>query len=219
MQAERMKKVHYLFDMDGVLVNSAPVTRRAAKEVLSTYGITACDEDFRPFVGAGEARFVGGVAEKYGVPYEPVMKDKTYEAYLRYVKDDLVVYPNTKTVLQELVARGDTVSLVSSADFIKIEANMQIAGVPLDLFNVVVSGNDAERKKPFPDIFLAAMEKLDADPATCLVVEDALNGIQAAKAAGVRVAAVATSFTATQLQAEEPDFIVEDLIELLNLAV
>jgi len=211
--------MYYLFDMDGVLVNSAPVTRRAAKEVLSTYGITACDEDFRPFVGAGEARFVGGVAEKYGVPYEPVMKDKTYEAYLRYANDDLVVYPNTKTVLQELVARGDTVSLVSSADFIKIKANMQIAGVPLDLFSVVVSGNDAERKKPFPDIFLAAMKKLDAEPATCLVVEDALNGIQAAKAAGVRVAAVTTSFTAQQLQTEEPDFIIEDLIELLNLVV
>ena len=207
--------MHYLFDMDGVLVNSAPVTRRAAKEVLQAYGIEAKDEDFYPFVGAGEARFVGGVAEKYGIPYEPVMKDKTYEIYLRYVVSDLVVYPNTKRVLQELIHRGHTVSLVSSADFIKIEANMQKAGIPLDWFSVIISGSDVSRKKPFPDIFLAAVKKLQAEPAECVVIEDAINGIQAAKAANIPCIAVTTSFTKEQLVPEAPEGIINDLIELL----
>lgn len=211
--------MHYLFDMDGVLVNSGPVTRRAALEVLRSYGVLACEEDFRPFVGAGEARFVGGVAEKYGVPYEPAMKDKTYEIYLRYVEENLVVYPGTKMVLQALTARGDTVSLTSSADFIKIEANMKAAGIPLELFKTIISGNDAARKKPFPDIFTAAVERLGVSPAQCLVVEDAINGIQAAKAVGVRVAVVTTSFSREQLAPEKPDFILEDLTELLTLSV
>ena len=209
--------MYYIFDMDGVLVNSEPVTRRAALEVLEGYGITATKEDFRPFVGAGEARFVGGVAEKYGVPYEPVMKDKLYEIYLRYVGESLMVYPSTKAVLQELTSRGDKIALASSADYIKIEANMKTADIPLSLFAAIVSGDDAARKKPYPDVFNAAVEKLRANPAECLVIEDALNGIQAAKAAGISVAAVTTSFTKEQLQSEKPDFIIDDLAELLTL--
>ena len=209
--------MHYLFDMDGVLVNSGPVTRRAAREVLRTYGIEAKDEDFRPFVGAGEARFVGGVAEKYGVPYEPSMKDKTYEIYLHYVEQDLVVYPNTKYVLEALVARGDTVSLVSSTDFIKIEANMKTAGISLDTFSVIISGSDVSRKKPFPDIFQKAVSKLGAKPCECLVVEDAINGIEAAKKAGIPCAVVTTSFTRERLLEENPDYIIDDLKELLTL--
>ncbi len=209
--------MHYLFDMDGVLVNSGPVTRRAALEVLHSYGIGAKEEDFRPFVGAGEARFVGGVAEKYGVPYEPAMKDKTYEIYLQYVQNDLVVYPSTKHVLETLVARGDTVSLVSSADFIKIEANMKTAGIALDIFSVIISGSDVSRKKPFPDIFQKAANKLGAQPNECLVVEDAINGIQAAKEAGIPCAVVTTSFTRQRLLEENPDYIIDDLKELLTL--
>lgn len=209
--------MHYLFDMDGVLVNSGPVTRKAALEVLRTYGVEAKEEDFRPFVGAGEARFVGGVAEKYGVPYEPAMKDKTYEIYLNYVQNDLVVYPNTKRVLEALVARGDTVSLVSSADYIKIEANMKTAGISLDMFSVIISGSDVSRKKPFPDIFQKAVEKLGASPHECLVVEDAINGIQAAKEAGIPCAVVTTSFTRERLVEENPDYVIDDLKELLDL--
>ncbi|MBR6728628.1 MAG: HAD-IA family hydrolase [Clostridia bacterium] len=209
--------MYYIFDMDGVLVNSEPVTRRAASEVLQSYGITATKEDFRPFVGAGEARFVGGVAEKYGVPYEPIMKDKLYEIYLRYVSDSLMVYPSTQLVLQELTSRGDVIALASSADFIKIEANMKTAGIPLSLFGAIVSGDDAARKKPYPDVFNAAVAKLSANPAECLVIEDALNGIQAAKAAGIPVAAVTTSFTREQLQEEKPDYIIDDLKELLTI--
>jgi len=182
--------MHYLFDMDGVLVNSGPVIRRAALEALRSYGVLACEEDFRPFVGAGEARFVGGVAEKYGVPYEPAMKDKTYEIYLQYVAEGLVVYPNTKKVLQELTARGDTVSLASSADFIKVEANMKTAGIPLELFATIISGDDAARKKPFPDIFTTAIERLGVSPAQCLVVEDAVSGAIAGKRGGMQVACV-----------------------------
>lgn len=211
--------MHYLFDMDGVLVYSTPVTMRAALEVLAEYGVTPVKEDFKPFIGAGEARFVGGVAEKYGVPYEPAMKDKTYAKYVEYVKEGLTVFPGAKAVLETLKNRGDKVALCSSADFIKIEANMQCAEIPLSWFDALVSGNDAERKKPFPDIFLAAAEKLGADPNDCLVIEDALNGIQAAKSAGMHCAAITTYFTREQLLEEKPDFVIDSLFEIPDLVL
>ncbi|MBQ4517909.1 MAG: HAD-IA family hydrolase [Clostridia bacterium] len=211
--------MNYLFDMDGVLVYSEPVTKRAAIEVLAEYGIQAKLEDFRPFIGAGEARFVGGVAEKYGVPYEPAMKDKTYAKYVEYVKEGLTVYPGAKEVLATLKAGGHKVALCSSADFIKIEANMKGADIPLDWFDALVCGDDAERKKPFPDIFLAAARLLEAEASRCLVIEDAINGIQAAKAAGMRCAAVTTSFNREQLTEEAPDFIIDSLNEIPDLAL
>lgn len=69
-----MKDTGIIFDMDGVLVDSEPVIRMAAIRGLKEYGVFAKPEDFDPFVGAGEDRFVGGVSEKYGVPYVPEMK-------------------------------------------------------------------------------------------------------------------------------------------------
>ncbi len=205
----------YLFDMDGVLVRSAPATMRAATEVLKEYGVLAKKEDFAPFIGAGEARFVGGVAEKYGVPYEPVMKDKVYEKYLQYVETDLEKIPFAPEVISALKERGEKVALSSSADMIKIRANMAAAGIKLDSFDVITCGEDAERKKPYPDIFLATAEKLGAEPGECLVIEDALTGIQAAKAAGMYCVAITTFFSRDALLAGGADRVIDGLMELL----
>ncbi len=207
----------YLFDMDGVLVRSAPATMRAAMEVLSEYGIRAKKEDFAPFIGAGEARFVGGVAEQYGVAYEPVMKDKVYEKYLQYVETDLEKIPFAPEIICALKERGEKVALSSSADMVKIRANMKAAGISLDWFDVITCGEDAERKKPFPDIFLATAEKLGADPADCLVIEDALTGIQAAKAAGMRCVAITTFFSRDQLIEGGADRVIDSLKELSEI--
>lgn len=211
--------MHYLFDMDGVLVLSEPVTRRAATQVLEEYGICAKKEDFLPFIGAGEARFVGGVAEAYGVPYEPAMKDKLYEKYLQFVSKELIPCAGCKEVIETLKNQGHKVALSSSADLIKIKANMDVADIPLCYFDAITSGEDAQRKKPFPDIFLATAERLGAEPAECLVIEDALNGIQATKAAGMRCVAITTSFSRQQLMEAGADAVIDSLMEIPALSI
>lgn len=211
--------MYYLFDMDGVLVRSEPVTSRAAIEVLKTYGVLAKREDFAPFVGTGEARFIGGVAEAYGLTYEPIMKDKLYENYLKFVQTDLEPYAGGRETLAALKERGEKIALSSSADMIKIKANMEVAGIPLSWFDAVTCGEDAERKKPFPDIFLATAEKLGADPKDCLVIEDALSGIQAAKSAGMHCVAITSYFSREQLMAEQPDGVIDELTEILNFTL
>ena len=70
-----------IFDMDGVLVDSEPIIRAAAIRALAEFGIAARPEDFEPFVGAGEDRFVGGVAELHGAKFVPEMKRRTYDWY------------------------------------------------------------------------------------------------------------------------------------------
>lgn len=86
-----------------------------------------------------------------------------------------------------------------SADLIKIEANLNKIGLPTAWWDTVVSAEDVVHKKPAPDIFLAAARKLGVAPGACAVIEDAVNGVQAALAAGMRCVAVAHTFPATAL--------------------
>jgi beta-phosphoglucomutase len=89
--------------------------------------------------------------------------------------------------------------VASSADPTKVAINLEEIGIPSSTFETVVTGLDIEHRKPAPDIFLKAAEKLDVDPAECLVVEDAISGVAAGKAAGARVLALTTSFSAEDL--------------------
>ena len=91
------------------------------------------------------------------------------------------------------------IAVASSADAIKIEANLRKIGLPRPLWDAVVTAEDVTVRKPAPDIFLEAARRLGVAPARCVVIEDAVNGIQAAKAAGMRCVAVASSFPAAAL--------------------
>jgi beta-phosphoglucomutase len=89
--------------------------------------------------------------------------------------------------------------VASSADPVKVNINLAEIGLEKELFQAVVTGLDIEHKKPAPDIFLKAAKLMGADPQRCLVVEDAISGVAAGKAAGARVLALTTAFTPSDL--------------------
>jgi beta-phosphoglucomutase len=202
-----------IFDMDGVLVDSEPVIEAAAIKGLSEFGVEAKPEDFIPFIGAGEDKYIGGVAEKYGVPFRLEMKARVYSIYLDMVPGKLKIYNGARELLFKLKEAGWKVALASSADKIKIEANLRVAEIPTSVFDAIICGEDVVKKKPFPEIYLKAAEKIHISPEDCIVVEDALNGIQAAIAAGMRCIAVKTSFAEEKLKKEGPDYICRDIDE------
>jgi HAD superfamily hydrolase (TIGR01509 family) len=181
------------------------VINAAAIRGLEEYGISPCPEDFEPFVGMGEDRYIGGVAEKYGLVYRPEMKRRVYEIYLEILPGMLRGFPGVHRLLGMLRERGVALAVASSADRVKVEANLKGIGVDLSWFGAVVTGEDVVAKKPAPDVFLAASSLLRVAPEACCVVEDALSGVAAAKAAGARCVAVATSFTERELQAAGAD--------------
>jgi len=203
-----------IFDMDGVLVDSEPVILAAAIKGLEEFHVHAKPEDFTPFIGAGEDRFIGGVAEKYGVPYKPEMKARVYQIYLEIVPHTLKVYPGTKTLLERLKGDGFDMALASSADFIKIKANLEVAGISPGFFKVILSGEDVVQKKPSPDIYLSTARKLQRPPQSCIVIEDALNGVKAAKAAGMKCIGIATSFGSGQLYEAGADIVCNDISDV-----
>jgi beta-phosphoglucomutase len=202
-----------LFDMDGVLVDSEAFIAEAAIAMLAErYGVAAAREDFLPFVGMGENRFIGGVAEKYGVVLESERdKARTYELYFEVIKGRLREVPGATAFVRECRARGIKTAIATSADRRKLEANLREIGLPESLFDATIDGLQIERKKPFPDIYLKAAASVGAAPRDCLVVEDAVSGVQAAKAALMRCLALAGSFPEAELRAAGADWFSQNL--------
>lgn len=207
-----------LFDMDGVLIDSEELMAKAGILALRDFGVNAVKEDFEEFVGRGEDKYIGGVAQKHGVPYDFAMKKRAYDYYGQYVKEEATVPVDALPVLNELKARGYKMAVCSSADREKVVYNTEAIGVGEDFFDALITGSEVKNLKPAPDIFLRGAELLGAEPACCLVVEDSPSGIGAAHAGGIPAAGIATSFSAEHLrQQAQPEFILHTLTELLEL--
>jgi starch synthase len=193
-----------IFDMDGVLCLSEPFIAEAACRMFAeTYRLTVTPADFRPFVGTGEDRFLGGVAEKYGVKLTmPRDKQRTYEIYLDLIKGRLQPLPGVKKFIQSCRRRKLKLAVATSADRVKLEGNLREIGLPATKFDATVHGEEIAQKKPAPDIFLLAAQRLGLEPGECLVIEDAPSGVAAARAGGFRCLALTTTFPAEQLPAD-----------------
>jgi HAD superfamily hydrolase (TIGR01509 family) len=187
--------------MDGVLVLSEPILAEAAARLFAEKGYTVRHEEFHPFIGMGEDRYLGGVAEARGIPFDaPRDKARTYEIYLELIRGRLKPLPGVLGFVAECRRRGLKTAVASSADEVKVRGNLREIGLPYESFDAVVDGTMVARKKPDPAIFLEAARRLGLDPGACLVVEDAVAGVAAAKAAGCRCLAVTTSFKANELR-------------------
>jgi beta-phosphoglucomutase len=202
-----------LFDMDGVLVDSEAFICRAAIEMFRRKGVTAKEIDFQPFVGMGENRYLGGVAEKYDLPLNiNEAKARTYEIYEDITTGKLDPLPGALIFVSLCREKGFKLALATSADHIKMEINLRAIGLSKESFHSTVNGLEIERKKPFPDIYVKAAENIGLKPEECLVVEDAVSGIKAAKAAGCKCLAVTTSFKKQELF--EADWICDSLLNV-----
>lgn len=205
-----------VFDMDGVLCDSEPFIAEAACRMFAeNYRLGVTPEDFRPFIGTGEDRFLGGVAQKYGVVLTlPRDKQRTYEIYLEIIRGRLQPVPGVKTFVQTCRTRGLKLAVATSADAVKLNGNLREIGLPPETFDVCITGDDIQRKKPDPQIFQIAAARLGVQPAACLIAEDAVTGVQAAKAAGARCLGLTTIFDHETLRRAGADQTVRDFTEV-----
>jgi HAD superfamily hydrolase (TIGR01509 family) len=202
-----------IFDMDGVLIDSEAFICQAARRMFrERYDADVPPEDFLPFVGAGETKYIGGPAIKHGLTISmPADKIATYEIYLRLIRGQLGPLPGADVFIRALKARGVKVAVASAADRMKVDGNLEAIGFTEADFQAVVTGSDVQRHKPDPQCFLMAMERMDLTPDVCCVVEDAVNGCKAAKAAGMRCLGITSSFDADTLAAAGADWTAPDL--------
>jgi beta-phosphoglucomutase family hydrolase len=196
-----------IFDMDGVLIDNAHFHERAFAEYFSKFGIKLAPEMF----GRGNDELM---AELF--PNESKEQHREFaagkEAYYRQIYEPYIKpVAGLVDLLKELRKNNIRVAVGSSAPVENIDFVLEKLQIR-DYFDVVVIAAMVQKAKPAPDIYLKSAELLNIEPGNCLVFEDALAGIAAARGAGMKVAGVATSLPKERLT--ETDRIINDFTEI-----
>lgn len=195
-----------LLDMDGTLIDSIPAVERSWLRWCAEF-----DVDPR--------RLVGG----HGVSAENLIagllpEERRAEAFARIREievadtEGITVLPGAAELLRRLHDAGVPTAIVTSCTDDLAEARLRATGLPHP--EVVVTASDVERGKPFPDPWLLGAQRLGVDPARCVVVEDAVAGLVAARAAGCGLLVAVTSTTPADELVGHADLVVPDVAAL-----
>jgi beta-phosphoglucomutase len=197
-----------LFDFDGVLVNSEPLHYRALRECLLPEGIEISEEEYAgSYLAYDDAEAIRVALERHGQAFHGgrvrAIAERKAELF-----DDLLesvpFFPGAPELVRAL-SREVPVAIASGALHREIERILSAAGLR-DAFTAIVAADDVTRGKPHPEPYLTAMAAVTPRAPglaaeDCLVVEDSMPGIAAGRAAGMKVLAVSTSYSADRLTA------------------
>ena len=189
-----------IFDMDGVLVDSEMVMANASVLGMKDYNIDASPEDFVPYFGTDDKTYFGSVVRQHGGEYTQEIAEHIYDIYCEIAPAQIITFPKVPETLAKIHEKGYKTAIASSSIKRKLDVNISSAGINLESLDAVVCGSDVKNKKPDPEIFLKAAEKLGLAPENCLVAEDAISGVKAAKAAGMYCFGVTTTFDGDYLK-------------------
>ena len=219
---DAMNKLYGLiFDVDGVIADTEAVNATASIRVFADlFGVEGVvREDFEAGLGRGAEEYVKAAARVHGLELTDKQVEQATQLRQDYflnilTEEPLPPFPGVLELMDEAMQREDfRVAIATSGTLEKSRAVLNAVGVPYRKM-VYINGNDVKHKKPDPKLFLIAAERIGIAPAKCVVVEDAPNGVQAAKAAGAKCIAVTNSTTAAKLT--EADLICDSL-EQINI--
>lgn len=173
-----------IFDMDGTLFDTETIFQIEWNRIASEMGLTLPDS-FRYEICGTSGKPMDRIIEKYyhvskGTPIQLTVKKRVIEILKRKVPLKL----GAQSILDFFQSLPVPMAIGSSSPLSLIESNLEVTGFS-PYFRALASGDEVEKGKPAPDIFLLAARKLKVPPETCLVFEDSPNGIRAAHAAGM----------------------------------
>lgn len=181
-----MQKVGFIFDLDGVIVDTAKYHYLAWKKLANELGFEFTKEQNELFKGVSRKRCLEILLEIGNISatqkqFDTWMVDKNID-YLAYIEkmDASEILPNVPQVLEFLKQRDVPIALGSASKNAK--PILEKVGL-LSYFDSIVDGNSVTKAKPDPEVFLIAAKNLGVEPSNCVVFEDAVAGIQAANAA------------------------------------
>jgi len=183
-----MNRKAFIFDLDGVIVDTAKFHYLAWKELANELGFTFTEEQNEQLKGVSRVASLEILLNIGNIHISDERKTKLLkeknEEYLRYIekmgRDEIL--PGIKTLLDYLKENKIPFSLGSASKNARLI--LKILDI-YDLFDAIVDGNDVSSAKPDPEVFLIAAKKLNKDPQDCIVIEDAQAGIQAANNANM----------------------------------
>lgn len=211
-----------VFDMDGVIFDSERLCLDCWKKIAAENGLENIEDAFRRCIGTSVVETRKILKDYYGegFDYDRFMKQSSVMFHEAEEKSGLPVMKGVKEILDALadMRRKDPeikLGLASSTRLATVTRQLKTGGF-YDYFDEVIGGDQLEKSKPEPDIYLMACEKLGVRPQDAYAIEDSFNGIRAAYAAGMHPVMVPDMIAPDDEMKQKSEYIAKDLIEAMN---
>ncbi len=178
---------HVIFDCDGVLVDSEPLSMRADVMLLKQHGIDMTEaEAHKRFVGTTFQAMLDMMSKEHGTVFPQGLHEAKNRLVNTLYRAELKIVDGVAALLQDIKARKLQVSIASNSPKMRVALAIELTNIGRH-FSRIVSYEDVKNGKPAPDMFLKAAALAGHAPADCLVIEDSVTGVTAAVAAGTQV--------------------------------
>lgn len=203
-----------VFDMDGVIIDSEPYHLVICLKLFKDLNINITEDEYNTFTGVSNTSMWTTLKNKYGLKEKVSELVKLHtEADINYLEEnEEKPIPGVVGILESLKNNDIKIALASSSPMEGIKQVLDKFQIS-EYFQAVISGENLERGKPAPDIFLNAAKMLQVEPEYCTVIEDSNHGVTAAKAAGMKCIGFQNHNSGKQ-NLEAADLIVDSLEEL-----
>ncbi len=214
MSETRLKAV--LWDMDGIIADTADFHYSAWRDVFKERGVEFTKADFmRHFGQRHDTIIIFALGDKFSQEDIEAITNKKQSLYRQRVAKNIVPLPGAVELIKLLNRRGIKTAIASSAVAQNIQVILKGLGIE-DCFQAIAFGTEVAEGKPSPEIFQLAAKKLGVKPENCVVIEDAIAGVTAAKRAGMKCVAVTNSHPRQSLK--NADMVV-DTLEKVDISV
>ena len=201
-----------IWDMDGVMADTAPYHLIAWQEAFQRRGVNFTEDDFRHSFGQRNDTIIRNIlGEETSADEIKVIGSEKETNFRRRIRQNLKPLPGVIKLITSLKEHEFKMALASSAPMENIQLLTKGLGIS-KYFQAIISDEDVAEGKPSPQVFLLAAEKLGVEPKHCIVIEDAIAGVTAAKRAGMGCLAVTNTHPRASLT--EADLIVDTLEEV-----
>jgi len=206
-----------IFDLDGVLVDAEVWWDEVRLAWAGQVGRSWTAADQAAVMGANSLGWARIMRQRLDLDLSPeqIVDDIVAAMVQRYATHGAPLIPGAVAAVRRLAEAGVPIAVASSSHRLVIDAALDSLGIA-GLFRVVVASDEVAHGKPAPDVYLLAARELGVDPSSCLVVEDSLNGVLAARAAGMTVALVPNAAVPPAAGAREAASMILDSLAGLN---
>lgn len=180
-----------IFDMDGLIIDSEPLWRRAEQLVFATVGIHLSEDMCMKTIGLRVDEVVRYWHKKHPWKIKSIetVEEELLSTVIMMVNNEGQVLDGVYQVLDDLKSHGFKLGLASSSPISLIEVVLNKLDIK-DFFSAISSAADEERGKPDPAVYLKTIKRLNVESNECFAFEDSIAGVQSAKAAGLKVVAI-----------------------------
>lgn len=176
-----------IFDMDGTLIDSIPLLWESYRRVLAQHGVTLPEEELPIYRGLSWVHILERWKKLYGISLSSEhFLDTIIQLENAKLSQGTYVMPGAESFIHSLRGKNIPFSIGTSSTRVRAVSKLEKSGLA-SLFDVIVTVDDVHAPKPAPHIFLEAASRMNISPARCVVIEDSSEGVQAAKAAGMKV--------------------------------